>query len=137
MPKGKQNLKVKRSATGLGLFTPEPISAKQRIIEFTGPLITNEERMRIGGKYLFEVRKGYFIDGRSRNNIARYINHSCRPNAVAYTEGNKIWIWSRKKIKAGSEITINYGKEYLDQYIKPVGCRCEKCRSNPNKSVTK
>jgi len=38
-----------------------------------------------------------------------------------------MWIWSIKVIKAGEEITIDYGKDYFDDFIKPVGCKCAKC----------
>jgi hypothetical protein len=51
--------------------------------------------------------------------------------------GRRVWIWSRKKIKAGEEIAYDYGKEYFEDIIKPMGCRCEKCSSKPKKSKTK
>lgn len=127
MSNGTDYLRVKRAATGLGLFAVQTIAAKQRLIEFTGRLITTEERYRKGGKYLFEVDEDWAIDGRSRSNLARYINHSCRPNAIAYLTGRRIWIWSRRKIQAGEEITLNYGKQYFDQFIKPIGCKCKAC----------
>jgi uncharacterized protein len=131
MSKGKQRFAVKRSATGLGLFTLEPIPASKRIIEYVGPVISAEEADQKGGKYLFELDKKRAIDGSARSNIARYINHSCRPNARGYTSGRRVWIWSVKNIKAGEEITINYGKEYLEAHIKR--CRCAKCESTPGK----
>jgi uncharacterized protein len=121
------NLIVKHTNTGLGLFTLEAIPAKQEIIEFTGPIITTKERNKRGGKYLFEIDKNHAIDGKSLKNLARYINHSCRPNSIAYIEDNQVWIWSRKRIKAGEEITINYGKEYFNEFIKPIDCKCKKC----------
>jgi uncharacterized protein len=127
MIKGNDYLRVKRAATGLGLFAVQKIAAKQRLIEFTGRLITTEERYQKGGKYLFEVDEDWAIDGRSRSNLARYINHSCRPNAIAYLTGKRIWIWSRRSIQAGEEITLNYGKQYFDQFIKPIGCKCKAC----------
>lgn len=127
MNKGKQSLAVKRSATGLGLFALEPIAADKKIIEYIGPIISAEEADKLRGKYLFELDEKRAIDGKSRKNTARYINHSCRPNAKAYTSGNRIWIWSVRKIKAGEEITIDYGKEYLDAHIEK--CRCPKCES--------
>jgi SET domain-containing protein len=68
--------------------------------------------------------------------VARYINHSCKPNAEALISGRRVWIWSRKNIKAGEEIAYDYGKEYFDDIIKPMGCRCEKCGSKPKKPKT-
>lgn len=131
MSKGNRSLAVKRSTTGLGLFTLQPIAADERIIEYIGPVISTAEADRRRGKYLFELDDKRAIDGKARSNTARYINHSCRPNAKAYTSGRRIWIWSLKNIKAGEEITIDYGKEYLDAHIKQ--CRCQKCESAPKK----
>jgi SET domain-containing protein len=122
-------LAVKRSATGLGLFAQEPIASDSRIIEYMGPVLTFEEADRKGGKYLMTIDEKYIIDGSPRSNTARYINHSCRPNAQAYTSGVRVWIWSLRAIKAGEEITMNYGEEYFKDHIEPNGCKCRKCAS--------
>ncbi|HEX8457059.1 MAG TPA: SET domain-containing protein [Pyrinomonadaceae bacterium] len=134
MTKGKKPYAIKRALTGLGLFATEDIPAGTRIIEYVGTLISNEEVETRSGKYFFGVNTKWSIDGSSRSNAARYINHSCRPNAEAFISGHRIWVWSKKRIKAGEEITINYGKEYFDDHIKPVGCKCEPCR---NKALRK
>jgi SET domain-containing protein len=133
MTGGNHNYAIKRTATGLGLFALKPIARDQRIIEYTGPVISGEEIDQKGGKYLFELDEHRAIDGSSRDNLARYINHSCRPNAKAYTSGKRIWIWSVKTIKAGEQITLDYGTEYFEEHIRPVGCRCEKCAGHQQK----
>ena len=122
---------IRRTATGLGFFALRSIPTDKRIVEYTGTIITNEEVENIGGKYLFGIDKNRTIDGSSRQNIARYVNHSCRPNAIALVTGNRIWIWSKKFIQAGEEITINYGKEYFKEHIQRKGCKCEKCIARP------
>ncbi|HEY0078662.1 MAG TPA: SET domain-containing protein [Pyrinomonadaceae bacterium] len=129
----RDRLAVKRTDTGLGLFTLEAIPAGRRIIEYVGPVVTSEEVDRRGGKYFFELDENFAIDGSPRTNLARYINHSCRPNAEAFISGRRIRIWSKKRIKAGEQITINYGKSYFDDHIKPVGCKCEKCIAQPKR----
>ena len=130
----QDEIKVKRTATGLGLFALKAIPKGKRIIEYIGPLISNEEvEKRKTGKYFFGVNTKWSIDGSPRSNIARYINHSCRPNAEALVSGHRVWIWSMKNIKAGEEITFDYGQEYFEDHIKPVGCKCEKCASRPVK----
>ena len=132
MTEGKHKYAVKRTATGLGLFASEPIPAGKRIIEYTGPLVSNEEvERRNWGKYFFAVNTKWSIDGTPRSNTARYINHSCRPNAEAIVTGRRVWIWSKRRIRAGEEITYDYGQEYFDDHIKPVGCKCEKCAAGP------
>jgi SET domain-containing protein len=120
---------VKRTKTGLGLFATRPIPKGKRIIEYFGPYLPNEVVERSNGKYFFGVNTKWSIDGSPRENVARYINHSCRPNAEPFvSQRRRVWIWSRKKIKPGEEITYDYGKEYFEGIIEPMGCKCEKCR---------
>jgi SET domain-containing protein len=116
---------VKRTVTGLGLFALTPLPANKKIIEYIGPIITSKEASIRRSKYLFDIDDSRTIDGSSRKNIARYINHSCEPNAKGFTTGKRIWIWLLRDLKAGEEITINYGKQYMDTHIKR--CKCEPC----------
>ncbi len=125
--KGNEAFAVKRATTGLGLFTLAEIPPRSRIIEYLGPLISNTELETRRGKYFFGVNSKWAIDGSARTNIARYINHSCKPNAEAFVTRHRVWIWSKSRIKAGEEITINYGQEYFDDQIKPIGCKCPSC----------
>ena len=54
MTKGNHMTAVKRAGTGLGLFALQDIPAGQRIIEYTGPLISNDEvEERRSVKYFF------------------------------------------------------------------------------------
>jgi len=127
MKQARQPYAVKRSRTGLGLFATELIPKGKRIIEYFGPRVPNEEVEKSNGKYFFGVNSKWSVDGSIRKNIARYINHSCRPNAEAIISKGRIWIWSRRNIKPGEEINYDYGKEYFEGIIKDVGCRCGKC----------
>lgn len=127
MTKLNRGLTVKRTVTGLGLFTLDPIPANEKIVEYKGPVVTDEEVERSGGKYFFQLDDNRSIDGSSRSNIARYLNHSCKPNAKGFTTGKKIWIWSLRSIKAGEQITIDYGQDYLNAHMKNKECKCEVC----------
>lgn len=127
MSRAEQLFTIKRSATGLGLFAVKPIPKGRRIIEYIGPRISNEVVERRDGKYFFGVSKKWSIDGRGRDNVARYINHSCRPNAEAIISDGRVWIWSKRAIKPGEEIAYDYGKEYFEGIIQQIGCRCVKC----------
>lgn len=118
---------VKRSSAGLGLFAARPFKKGERIIEYVGRTISNAEAYTSRSKYLFEVNARRTIDGVARTNIARYINHSCRPNCEPEIERGRIFIDARKNIRAGEELSYDYGKEYLDEHIRPLGCRCVKC----------
>jgi SET domain-containing protein len=126
----KHPFRVARSRTGLGIFATEPIKKNTYIAEYVGPLMTNkqcdEEREN---RYWFEVNARWTIDGKARKNVARYFNHSCRPNADPMIRDRRVRIKTIKNIAAGEEITYDYGKDYFNAYIKPHGCLCEKCRA--------
>jgi uncharacterized protein len=120
-------VRVGRAATGRGVFAGEIIPKGVRITEYTGRVVSAFERKRDSGKYLFWVGKDKMIDGNIKSNTARYINHSCVPNCEADGPRDKIYITALRRIKAGEELTYDYGEEYFDRHIKPKGCRCPKC----------
>ena len=35
---------------------------------------------------------------------------------------------AKKAIKEGEELNYDYDTEFFDEYIKPKGCRCDKCQ---------
>ncbi len=123
----------KRSRTGLGLFATRLIKKGERIVEYTGERISQAEADKRGGQYLFEVTKNITIDGKGRENIGRYINHACSPNAEAVIEGTRVFVYATEPILPGEEIVYDYGKEFFDEYIKPKGCRCIACK--PDKVI--
>lgn len=122
-------LQIKRSRAGLGLFTDTEREKGEAIIEYIGEIISEEEANRRGGKYLFELNDQWTIDGKTRRNDARYINHSCRPNCEAELSEDEwhVYIKARRRIRAGEELTYNYGRAHFREYIEPYGCRCVKC----------
>lgn len=122
----KKDFQVFKSSAGLGLKTLRDWDKGDLIIEYKGKRITNEQADEKPNRYLFELDDKLTIDGSSRSNTARYINHSCKPNCepVHYTDVNEIGIEAIRKIKAGEELTYDYGKDHFDEYIKPYGCKC-------------
>ena len=124
---GDFDLRVRRSSAGLGLFTERAIPKGGCIIEYVGREISKEESETSKSKYLFEISKKKTIDGKPKWNKAGYINHSCRPNAESEIVKGRIFIMATRAIKPGEEITYDYGKEYVDEHIKPFGCKCAKC----------
>jgi uncharacterized protein len=122
--------RVGRSRTGLGLFAEVPIRRGRFIAEYSGKRVRWED-VDPRAKYLFHLGKEWAIDGSPRSNIARYINHSCKPNAVPYMVRGKIHIYARRRIEPGEEIAYDYGKEYYDLILAPVGCKCVACAAAP------
>lgn len=134
MKKISKNIKdkkfaVKKSNAGLGLFSNSKFKKGDFVIEYTGEKISVNEADIRGGKYLFQLDKNTVIDGKGRENLARYINHSCRPNcsAVFDEDEGKINIYAKRTINEGEELSYNYGIEYLEDLIGKDNCRCKKC----------
>lgn len=118
---------VKRSNAGLGLFAGEAIPKGTFIIEYYGPILTKHESNIRGGKYLFETSSNRVINGSDRYNKARYVNHSCKPNCEIEIIRGRVYIVAKRTITAGEELGYDYGKEYVNEYIKPYGCKCGSC----------
>jgi SET domain-containing protein len=122
---------VGRSATGLGLFAARPIAGKAYIVTYRGKRIATAEahrrERRFGAKYMFEVSRHWSINGSSRRNLGRYVNHCCDPNAQAVLRAGKIVFVALRAIAPGEEITLDYGEEYFELYFKPAGCGCAAC----------
>jgi hypothetical protein len=129
--------RIGRSRTGLGLFATKPIKKGTRIIRYFGPLLDSkkEDEDAIENKYLFELTNRWTIDGSIRENVARYINHACRPNAESDVKPRKrkVYIRAIKNIEPGEEINYDYGTDYFKAYLKPIGCKCDSCERKRKK----
>jgi SET domain-containing protein len=127
----RKPFRVARSYTGLGLFATDVIEKGEFIVEYKGRWLRNGAADALadrGSKYLYEINSRWTVDGSSRRNVARYANHSCRPNAESdVTRDRKIIIRAIKKIRPGDEITYDYGKDYFNIIIRPIGCQCARC----------
>jgi len=126
-PLSRRQLRIGRSLAGLGLFARKPIKKGRYIARYSGRKLANDKADELNNKYLFELNNRWTIDGSSRRNLARYINHSCRPNAEVYFVRHVIKIRALRNIKAEEEITYNYGRDYFDCFIRAVGCKCIAC----------
>ena len=123
--------RVGRSRTGLGLFATKPIRKGTRIVRYFGPILDSKKKKddAIENKYLFELSNRWTIDGSVRENIARYVNHGCKPNAESDVKPRKrkVYIRAIKNIEPGEEIAYDYGTDYFKAYLKPIGCKCDAC----------
>jgi SET domain-containing protein len=135
----RKPFRVGRSRTGLGLFATKPIKKRAFIAEYKGRRVDNEEADRLearGSRYMYELNSRWTVDGSGRQNVARYANHSCRPNAESDVirgprargrKGGMVILRAIKNIKPGDQITYDYGRDYFDGFLKPIGCKCDKC----------
>lgn len=136
-PKPTRAYEVRNSPIhGKGVFALRPIEAGERIIEYRGERIAWEEATerahRRGGPlnhtFYFSLADGRVIDGGSRGNDARWINHACSPNCEAYEEDGRVYIHALRPIEAGEELNYNYALVYDERHTPALKrlfeCRC-------------
>ncbi len=125
---------------GRGVYATRAIPKETKIIEYVGELIDKNESERRGvsqhakslktgdaAVYIFTLTKRYDIDGNVPWNTARLINHSCSPNCEAWIHGRKIFIHSLVPIKAGEELTFDYGFDVDTWEDHPCLCGKDGC----------
>ncbi|MER3499032.1 MAG: SET domain-containing protein-lysine N-methyltransferase [Chitinophagaceae bacterium] len=124
----KKDLIVKRSMlpnAGKGLFTRVPIKKGERIVEYKGRITSWKEVSHDEGTngYIFYVSKNLVLDAKPfKKALARYANDAnglhrvpgIKNNATYEVDKGHVYIKATKNIQAGSEILVDYGKEYWD-----------------------
>jgi SET domain-containing protein len=128
MPLTENNLIVKRStlaSAGKGLFTKVFIQKGSLIVEYRGTITTWKEVDHTDGEngYIYYIKRTHVIDARPHpEELARYANDARGlkrvkgiVNNTEYKEtGLNVFLVAKKDITAGSEILVDYGKEYWD-----------------------
>jgi uncharacterized protein len=115
---------------GDGLYAKTHIAAGDTIIEYTGERLSKAESLRRcidGNNYIFSINDEFDIDGSVESNFARFINHSCAPNAEAQLEDDRVWIVALRDISPGEEVTFNYGYDLDDYREHPCRCGAANC----------
>jgi SET domain-containing protein len=123
------NIVRRRSALhGFGVFAAEAINKNTRIVDYAGELIRNDESEAREDRYLkdgciwvFRVNRRWSRDAAVNGNIARFINHSCRPNCWFEVVDRTIWIRASRRIRAGEELTYDYAT--IGERTIPCRCR--------------
>ena len=117
---------------GWGLFATRAISKNTRIIDYAGEKITTRESRRREKRYqkrgriwCFKINHLHARDASVGGNLARYVNHACRPNCYTQVIGDTIWIRAARNIRKGEELTYDYwtGGEASIECRCRAGCR--------------
>ena len=123
----EKHLFVKESTipgAGKGLFTNTEIPKGARIVEYKGRrTVWKEVKNDSDNYYIYTINRNNVIDARKTlSALARYANDAkgltrikgITNNSVYVNEGNRAFIEATKNIPAGSEILVDYTKEYWD-----------------------
>ncbi len=129
---------------GRGVYATRDIRSGEKIIEYTGRLISWKEADRVppsdpndpNHTFLFSLSDGKrVIDASVSRNAARWINHSCDPNCeTEENEAGRVFIEALRDIASGEELHYDYClvvDEKINKKLKrQYRCLCgaEQCR---------
>jgi SET domain-containing protein len=125
---GKRLVRKKSRIAGWGVYAASAITKNSRIVDYAGEKISRaecdrrEQRYQKHGRiWCFTINRRWCRDAAVGGNIARFINHACRPNCYSRVVGDVVWICASRNIRAGEELSYDYytGGE--------AGIRCQ-CR---------
>ena len=113
---------------GFGVFAVDAITKNTRIIDYAGELVRNDKACEAreeayladGCIWVFRVNRAWSRDAAVGGNVARFINHACRPNCWVEIVDRTIWIRAARNIEPGEELTYDYRTEGL----RTIPCRC-------------
>jgi hypothetical protein len=126
----------KSGVHGKGVFALQTIGAGERIIEYTGEVITWPEALRRhphnpaepNHTFYFSLDGGCVIDAAVGGNAARWINHACEPNCEADEQDGRVFIKALRQLKPGEELFYDYGlvidERYTAKLKREYACRC-------------
>jgi SET domain-containing protein len=136
------HLRIDRSGIhGLGLFAEQAIPSGSKVIEYTGERISQRqmnkrlrrilERHGHPPRYVFRLNRYWCVDAEKGGSGAERVNHCCEPNLIARKVRDRIFLFSRRRICPGEELTLDY---LIRRTIPLIACHCRspKCRGTIN-----
>ncbi|HEX4138567.1 MAG TPA: SET domain-containing protein-lysine N-methyltransferase [Bryobacteraceae bacterium] len=119
-----------------GVYAGENIPARRKVIEYTGERISRKETKRRSDLqasmiYLFTLDNYWTLDGAVGGSGAQYINHCCDPNIRTVIQQGHILYVSKRRIRRGEELTVDY---HFEKDIEDIPCKCGavNCRGTIN-----
>jgi SET domain-containing protein len=134
---GTRRVQVRRSGVhGKGVYAARAFAAGERIMEYTGEVITWEEALRRHPHdpsdpqhtFYFHIDEGHVIDGKEHGNSAKWINHACEPNCESDEVGGRVFIHALRDIEAGEELFYDYrlviDERHTAKLKRAYACHC-------------
>lgn len=117
-----------------GVYAAQNIPARRKVIEYTGERISRRETRKRASRrlnYIFTLDAYWSIDGSVNGSGAEFINHCCDPNIVARIVKGHILYYSKRPIRKGEELTVDY---HFAKDVERVLCACgaKSCRGTIN-----
>ena len=121
----------KKSAIhGTGGFARVNLQKGQRLIEYIGPKLSKTDfqvELYAGNAHIFILDEDEAIDGSVEWNPARFLNHGCDPNCESRIVRGRIWFYALRAIRAGEELTYDYGHGLSGYRDRPCHCESATC----------
>jgi tetratricopeptide (TPR) repeat protein len=117
-----------------GVFAARAIPANEDILEYTGERIARREAVRrwnADRTYLVWLDAYWRIDGSVGGSGAELVNHCCTPNVRMARKRGHVWLHSRRRIRAGEELVLDY-RFPKDSPRIPCYCGSPACRGTIN-----
>jgi hypothetical protein len=129
------------SGAGWGLRVLEDVAEGDLLCEYTGEVITVADTLerhahRKDGEEISLVQAVYFaaldgdliLDAKHMGGVARFANHSCRPNSVmqkwVVRGEQRVVLAAARQLYAGDEISYNYASDTLGDQLTRQQCLC-------------
>lgn len=136
-PTYEHAVRIRRSKLhGRGMFVTQSIPRGAQIMEYCGQIISWVEAQtrhphdpkQPHHTFYFHINDERVIDGTFGGNDAKWINHSCAPNAEARERRGRIFIHALRDLAVGEEVTYDYGltidEPYSEALIRDYRCLC-------------
>ena len=116
---------VRRARNGSGLFATRRYRRGARIFDLRGRIYDHRVLWKRGGTFAdncYRFGPETYLD--PGDGVARYVNHSCAPNAAVGKEKNRLFLFAADTIARGDEIVFDYSTILGDDDIWTMRCNC-------------
>jgi SET domain-containing protein len=116
---------VGSTRNGFGLFAARSYRPSETIMPIAGRVVDYRVLWKRGGRFMADcIRYGpetYLDPG---HGPARFVNHSCQPNAGITKIANRLFLFAATSIPARAEILFDYSTTIGDDDIWTMRCNC-------------
>jgi hypothetical protein len=116
---------VRSARNGKGLFATRRYEPGDRILDVCGRIYSHRVLWRRGGAFAdncYRFGPETYLD--PGEGVAKYVNHSCAPNAAVGKENNRLYLFAAEPIASGDEIVFDYSTILGDDDVWTMRCNC-------------